>query len=72
MTKVSKLIGTVVGILASVPVNELVPGLHDPWTLIVTGVLAALGTYFAPANKDPEPKEDPIYAEDVDRGKPLP
>lgn len=51
MAKYSKLLGTLVGVLASVPVTVLVPGINPAWATVVTGVFAALGAWRAPKNQ---------------------
>lgn len=50
MTKYSKLIGAVVGVLTSVPITTLVPGLPGVWATVITGALAAIGAFVAPKN----------------------
>lgn len=51
MSRYSKLIGTLVGVLASVPITTLIPGLPAVWATLITAALAAVGTGFAPRNK---------------------
>lgn len=50
MSRYSKLLGTLVGVLASVPITTLVPGLPAVWATLITAVLAAVGTVVAPRN----------------------
>lgn len=50
LAKYSKLLGAVLGVVASVPVNTLVPGINPAWATVITGLLAAAGAYFAPKN----------------------
>ena len=49
MSRFSKLLGAVVGALASVPITTLIPGLPAVWATLITAALAAAGTAFAGA-----------------------
>lgn len=65
LTRISKILGGLVGILASVPITTLVPGINPALATLITGVLGLVGTYLAPRNTGKP--TDPIYAEDVKR-----
>jgi hypothetical protein len=51
VSKYSKLLGALVGVLTSVPIATLVPGLPAVWATVVTGALAAIGAFVAPKNQ---------------------